>query len=35
VFLDDASGVVIDIFQVRNRGGGFASFITIWPLEDV
>jgi len=35
VFLDDAFGVVIDIFQGRTRGGEFASFVTFWPLEDV
>jgi hypothetical protein len=32
VFLDDASGVVIDIFQGRQK---LASFVTIPALEDV
>jgi hypothetical protein len=35
VFLDDAFGVVIDIFQGRARCGELASFATFWPLEDV
>jgi hypothetical protein len=35
VFLDDAFGVVIDIFQGRVQSGELASFVTIWPLEDV
>jgi hypothetical protein len=35
VFLDDASGVVIDIFQGQKRGGELASFVAFRPLEDV
>jgi hypothetical protein len=35
VLLDDASGVVIDIFQGRARGGELASFVTFRALEDV
>jgi hypothetical protein len=35
VFLDDAFGVVIDIFQGRAQGSELATFVTIWRLEDV
>jgi len=35
VFLDDAFGVVIDIFQGRARGGERASFVTLWRPENV